>query len=173
MLDCRLKRLQERPLYILYPVMNPESVPCIRPMTEADLDVVLLIEQSSFPVPWKREHFQHEIDSPHSFPFIAEYDGRIAGYVCLMSLFEEAQILDIAVAVDQRGRGVGRHLMEKAFEVAREKDAEFMALEVRESGLAAIGLYESLGFKRTGIRANYYEAIENAILMEKNIKETT
>ena len=142
-------------------------------MSETDLEAVLLIEQSSFPLPWKREHFLHEINAPHSFPFVAECDGGIAGYVCLMSLFEEAQILDIAVAPDQRGRGVGRLLMEKALAVAHERGAEIMALEVRESGAAAIGLYQALGFKRVGIRANYYEASENAVLMEKTIKETT
>jgi ribosomal-protein-alanine N-acetyltransferase len=142
-------------------------------MTEADLDAVLLLEQSSFPLPWKREHFRHEIHAPHSFPFVAECDGAVAGYVCLMSLFEEAQILDIAVAAEQRGKGVGRLLMEKAFEVAGEKGAEIMALEVRQSSAAAISLYQSLGFKETGIRANYYEASEHAVLMEKNMKETS
>lgn len=172
-LKMRLKRLQRRPLYILYAPMNSSMIPCIRPMTEADLDAVLQIEQSSFPLPWKREHFLHEIEAPHSFPFVADCGGTLAGYVCLMSLFEEAQILDIAVAIGQRGRGVGRLLMEKAFAVAREKGAEIMALEVRESGAAAIGLYQALGFKRVGIRANYYESNENAVLMEINIKETT
>lgn len=151
--------------------MNSSQTPGIRPMTAADLDAVLLIEQSSFPLPWKREHFLHEITAPHSFPFVAEINGQVAGYVCLMSLFEEAQILDIAVAAEQRGRGVGRILMEKALAVAREKGAEVMALEVRESGAAAIGLYRALGFRQTGIRANYYESRENAVLMEKNIKE--
>jgi ribosomal-protein-alanine N-acetyltransferase len=142
-------------------------------MSEADLEAVLLVEQSSFPLPWKREHFLHEIKAPHSYPFVAELDGRIAGYVCLMSLFEEAQVLDIAVAIEQRGRGVGRLLMEKALAVAKEKNAEIMALEVRESGAAAIGLYQALGFKQVGIRANYYESKENAVLMEKTIKEMT
>lgn len=172
-LKLRLKSLQRSSLYLLYAPMNASKLPCIRLMTEADLDAVLLIEQSSFPIPWKREHFLHEISAPHSFPFVAEFDGEIAGYVCLMSLFEEAQILDIAVAVEQRGRGVGRLLMEKAFDVAKEKGAEIMALEVRESGAAAIGLYQALGFERVGIRASYYEASEDAVLMEKTIKETT
>lgn len=153
--------------------MNSPEIPCIRPMTEADLDAVLLIEKSSFPLPWKREHFLHEIGAPHSYPYVAELDGKIAGYVCLMSLFEEAQILDIAVDAAQRGSGIGRFLMEKAFEVALEKGAEVMALEVRESSAPAIGLYQALGFKRVGIRANYYESRENAVLMEITIKEKT
>lgn len=148
------------------------QIPVIRPMTEMDLDAVLAIEQISFPTSWLREHFRHEIDAPHSFPFVAEQNGTVIGYVCVMSLFEEAQILDIAVAPEQRGRGVGLSLAEFAIGLARENGAELIALEVRASSTAAIGLYERLGFIRAGMRANYYESSVDAILMEKNLKET-
>ena len=141
-------------------------------MTESDLASVLVIEQASFPLPWSREHFAHELTAPHSFPFVAESDGVIVGYVCLMSLFEEAQILDIAVAPEQRGRGSARLLMETAFTVAVETGAEVMELEVRASNSAAITLYERLGFYRSGVRANYYESFEDALLMKKTLKES-
>ena len=98
-------------------------------MAEADLDAILAIEHASFSVPWKRDHFAHELAAPYSFPFVAEHAGVIIGYVCLMSLFEEAQILDIAVAPDQRGRGIARLLMDYAIIVAREKRAELLALK--------------------------------------------
>src|SRR5665647_2964263 len=78
--------------------MNRPYILSIRAMCESDLDVVMVIELLSFSSPWHREHFQQEIIAPHSFPFVAELDGITDGYVCLMSLFEEAQILDIAVA---------------------------------------------------------------------------
>lgn len=152
--------------------MHVPSNIAIRAMTEADLDEVLAIEQGSFRTPWKREHFEHELSGGCSFPFVAESDGRVAGYVCLMSLFEEAQILDIAVAPALRGRGIARALMEHACATAREKQAELLTLEVRASSASAIGLYECSGFKRVGVRARYYDASEDAILMEKNLKET-
>jgi len=145
----------------------------IRAMTAADLDEVLAIEQASFRTPWKREHFESELSGKHSFPFVAVCEGMVVGYVCLMSLFEEAQILDIAVAPEQRGRGIARLLMELACAVAREKKAEVLTLEVRASSAAAIGLYRHAGFRQVGIRANYYDASEDALLMEKNLKETT
>jgi ribosomal-protein-alanine N-acetyltransferase len=88
-----------------------------------------------------------------------------------MSLFEEAQILNIAVAPDRRGRGVARLLMEQAFSRAREEGAEFVALEVRASNNSAIALYEQFGFKQVGIRARYYDGTEDALLMEKIVKE--
>jgi ribosomal-protein-alanine N-acetyltransferase len=142
-------------------------------MTEADLDEVLAIEQASFKTPWKRTHFEAELSGRYCFPFIAEFDGRVVGYVCLMSLFEEAQILDIAVAAEQRGRGVGRVLMDHAERVAREKQADVLALEVRASSVEAIGLYLKSGFSQTGVRSGYYGGSEDAILMEKKLKETS
>ncbi|MBK5276938.1 MAG: ribosomal protein S18-alanine N-acetyltransferase [Desulfuromonadales bacterium] len=148
---------------------GPETIN-IRPMNEADLDTVLAIEQASFPAPWKRDHFLHEISAPYSFPFVAETNGMLAGYVCLTSLFEEAQILDIAVAPDLRGRGIALALMEYAIALALEKGAEVLALEVRSTNTAAIALYERLGFIRRGLRPRYYEGIDDAVLMEKNLQ---
>jgi ribosomal-protein-alanine N-acetyltransferase len=152
------------------PAMPAQTRLHIRPMTADDLDAVLAIEQESFPTPWRREHFEHELLTPHSFPFVAESNGMIAGYVCLMSLFEEAQILDIAVAPEQRERGMARLLMDHAISVAREKKAEVLALEVRASNIAAITLYERCGFIRTGLRSKYYEGVDDAVLMEMNLK---
>lgn len=147
---------------------GPETI-IIRTMSESDLDTVLAIEQASFSAPWRREHFLHELAAPHSFPFVAEADRVVAGYVCLQSLFEEAQILDIAVDPRQRGLGIARQLMEHAFGVAHEQGAEFMALEVRASNIPAITLYERLGFVRTGLRQGYYEGKEDAVLMERSL----
>lgn len=47
-----------------------------------------------------------------------------------------------------------------------------MLLEVRASNDAAIALYERLDFKRTGVRNNYYEGVDDALLMEKQLKES-
>ncbi len=147
--------------------MLPSGEHTLRVMRESDLDAVLVIEQASFSSPWKRDHFIHEITAPHSTPLVAECSGAISGYLCLTALFEEAQILDIAVLPEQRGRGVARLLLEYAFSLAREKGAEFVSLEVRETNEAALYLYERLGFLRTGRRTRYYEAMNDAVLMEK------
>lgn len=143
----------------------------VRPMTEDDLDAVMAIEVASYPTPWKCEHFRNEITARYSWPFVAVEEGSVIGYVCLMSLFEEAQILNIAVSPGHRGRGVARVLLEHAFSLALERGAEIMALEVRASNDAAIALYRRLGFTRAGIRARYYDSVEDAILMEKLLKE--
>jgi ribosomal-protein-alanine N-acetyltransferase len=126
----------------------------------------MVIEQSSFSTPWKFDHFSHELRAPHSYPFVAECDGTIAGYVCLTSLFEVAQILDIAVAPEMRGMGIARKLMEFSIGVACKQGAEVLALEVRSTNAPAISLYERLGFNRCGLRVRYYDGVDDAVLME-------
>jgi ribosomal-protein-alanine N-acetyltransferase len=152
--------------------MTPPKKPDIRTMTSADLNAVLAIEQASFGTPWNRAHFESEISGSYSFPYVVEQDGRVVGYVCLMSLFEEAQILDIAVDPARRGKGFAKALMQYAIIVAMDKGAEVLALEVRSSNAAAITLYERLGFVRVGLRSRYYDGVDDAVLMEKNLKET-
>jgi ribosomal-protein-alanine N-acetyltransferase len=141
-------------------------------MLEKDLDAVTAIEQASYTTPWSGEHFRNEIEAVYSWPLVALEGDTIVGYLCLMCLFEEAQILNIAVAPGLRGRGIGRLMLERASELSLEKGAGFMALEVRASNHAALTLYEQFGFKKTGIRARYYDHTEDAVLMEKKIKET-
>jgi len=141
-------------------------------MIEDDLDAVLAIEAASYSTPWDREHFRNELEGRYSWPLTAVEEGVVVGYLCLMSLFEEAQILNVAVSQSKRGRGIARMLLEHAFRLALEKGAEIMALEVRSSNAAAISLYQQLGFTRVGIRAGYYESAEDAILMEKQLKES-
>jgi len=142
----------------------------IRPMIAPDLDAVLLIEQASYSRPWKREHFLHEITAPHSYPFVADCSGGLAGFVCLSVLFEVSQILDIAVASNQRGRGIGLALMEFAIDQARGMGADVLELEVRATNTAAIALYERLGFIRSGCRSKYYEGKDDAVLMALKLK---
>ena len=138
-------------------------------MIESDLVAVLFIEQASFPTPWTRDHFLHEIAAPHSYPYVVECGGVLAGYVCLTALFEEAQILDIAVAPDMRGRGIARMLMECAIGLALDKGGELLSLEVRSTNRTAISLYERLGFIRCGLRARYYEGVDDALLLGKKL----
>jgi ribosomal-protein-alanine N-acetyltransferase len=152
------------------PAMHPDVELCIRPMLAVDLEAVLAIEQASYPAPWNRDHFLHEITAPYSFPFVAVAEERVCGYVCLTSLFEEAQILDIAVDSERRGSGIARRLLDHAISVARVRGAELLALEVRSSNTAAIRLYERFGFSQTGVRTRYYEGRDDALLMEKCLK---
>jgi ribosomal-protein-alanine N-acetyltransferase len=139
----------------------------ICPMTEADLNEVLAIENDSFPLPWIREHFLDELKSVHAFPLVAfDPEENVMGYICPRLLFDEGHILNIAVKRAFRGCGVGRLMVERVLRDCREGGADTVSLEVRPSNHTAISLYRQLGFVETGRRRNYYENGEDALLME-------
>ena len=60
---------------------------------------------------------------------------------------EDCALEDIFVEASARGSGVGRALVEAAFERARERGCRRMELDVNEANVAALSLYESLGFE--------------------------
>jgi [ribosomal protein S18]-alanine N-acetyltransferase len=132
-----------------------------------DLDPVLEIESASFSHPWIRRHFLDEIESPFGFPTVAILpDGTIAGYLCLKQIIDEAEILDVAVDPSQRGKGVGRLLVDDALAASLAKGAAVVALEVRTGNAEAIALYRRVGFREVGRRKKYYDNGEDAILMD-------
>lgn len=139
----------------------------IRPLTEADLEEVLAIENESYPLPWNRDHFLDELRSGHAFPLVAlDREEKIIGYICPRQLLGEGHILNVAVLRDMRGHGVARRLVEQALDDCRKEGGSVVFLEVRHSNKAAIALYRKLGFVETGRRRNYYEMQEDAIMME-------
>jgi ribosomal protein S18 acetylase RimI-like enzyme len=74
----------------------------------------------------------------------------------------ECYLAELYVVPAQRGRGLGRALMNAAMELAREAGADYMDLGTSEADVAARALYESLGFsnregKPDGPINYYYE----------------
>ena len=153
----------------------PESeLPCyvLEPMLEGDLSAVIAIEEESFPNPWTRGSFVHEINNnPYSRPKVARTTNEkaeIAGYCVNWLVFEHFHIQNIAVHPQHRGKGLGRYLMTETLREARESGALEASLEVRESNTSARKLYVSLGFQESGKRPNYYSRPrEHAILYRK------
>ena len=139
----------------------------IAEMRPIDLPEVMELERESFSSPWTEEFFLDELSRDYSHIFLArDESGSLAGFICFWVIFGEAHILNIAVRKAHRRRGLGRFLALEALRYAREKGAGSATLEVRESNSAAIGLYESLGFVRAGLRKGYYDSPpDNAVIM--------
>ena len=141
----------------------------IRPMTASDLDGVLLLEEASFASDaWSRALYEHELNdnklSRYRVVVPANADEVIAqgGW---MLFGEEAHILTIAVRPEHQGQGIGRWLLLHLIDEARQSGCNAIALEVRPSNVAALGLYEKLGFALIGRRKRYYPDKEDALVL--------
>ncbi|NOZ26163.1 MAG: ribosomal protein S18-alanine N-acetyltransferase [Nitrospirae bacterium] len=146
----------------------------IRDMTVSDLAEVTAIENESFSTPWSEASFLSELDNPGSVCLVALANGSLIGYVCASCIFDEGHILNLAVRPDCRRRGVGRMLVLTVLRRLREIGCKKVFLEVRTSNTAAIGLYESIGFRMLGLRRGYYHfPKEDAVVMVLNLQQTT
>lgn len=139
----------------------------IRAWEEKDLPILAALEKECFSDPWSEQALLSSFVLPFSHCFLLEDGGQVCGYCILSVLFEDAEILNIAVSKEQQKKGYGALLMETMLEKARALGATQCFLEVRESNLAAISLYEKYGFSQYGVRKKYYEDGENALVMKK------
>jgi [ribosomal protein S18]-alanine N-acetyltransferase len=130
----------------------------LRDMTEADLDTVLNIEREAHAHPWTLGNFSDSLHSGYQCKIYESKEEGMLGYAVLMLAVDEAELLDIAIAVQQQRQGWGRKLMEEMMALARRHNMLRMVLEVRASNVAAIGLYRMTGFTDIGLRRDYYPA---------------
>lgn len=141
-------------------------------MTTRDLDTVLTIEARAHHSPWTRGNFTDSLNAGHVAVVMREHDD-VLGYAVLMPLPQEVELLNITIAPERQGSGLGRRLLQQICVDAKAQGAERMFLEVRESNHPARGLYSRSGFDEVGVRKNYYATVgnqrENAILMAKTL----
>ena len=143
----------------------------IRDAGREDLTRLEELEAQCFSLPWTRAQLESQLpDGQHVF-LAAEEDGKVLGYVGMMTVLDEGYISNVATAPEARRRGIGRALIAQLMQRAADRELSFVTLEVREHNEAAIRLYEGFGFKPVGLRKNYYDSPkENAILMTCYLK---
>ena len=140
-----------------------------REIVKADVRAIALIERECFALPWSEKDISSVCNRADFCGVVAQIDGETVGYLLGLSLFENAEVLRIAVKKNLRGQKIGGALLDRFFELARAKGAENVFLEVRVSNEPAIFLYESRAFTRGRVREKYYENGESAIEMHKRL----
>ncbi len=148
-------------------VRRPDAAPALRPLRESDLDAVMAIENRAYPFPWTRGIFRDCLLAGYPAWLLLEGEA-IRGYAVISLAAGEMHILNICIAPERQGRGLGRFLLRALLKHARDRKAERMFLEVRPSNPGAKALYEAEGFNEIGRRPRYYPARngrEDAIVM--------
>lgn len=141
----------------------------LRPMAAEDIPAVMEIEERVYPFPWTPGNFADAIDSGYLCK-VAQLEGEMVGYAVMMPAVDDVQLLNISIAAEHQGKGLGSELLESMMALARELRMQRMLLEVRPSNAAALGLYRKHGFTEIGQRRGYYPAHngrEHAIVMER------
>jgi [ribosomal protein S18]-alanine N-acetyltransferase len=143
-----------------------------------DLDQVCAIEKTVYPFPWSAGNFKDSLVSGYDAWVVREPNtNNVIAYAVVMWIPDEAHLLNISVALNHQGIGLGSALLEWLALDAKKKKAASVMLEVRPSNLAAVRLYKKLGFVQIGIRKGYYPngnlPREDALVLSKSLFEST
>jgi [ribosomal protein S18]-alanine N-acetyltransferase len=151
---------------------------CVRDGRRDDLDEVIALERATdFAAKWSRAAYAEALHAQarllHRHVLVAERifencDGerRLVGFAVIAVHDECAELESVAVAVGERGIGIGMALCKAAVEWARQSKASEAMLEVRARSQTAIALYNRLGFVETARRPRYYAGPEDdAVVM--------
>ena len=140
----------------------------IREMQREDLSEVARIEKENFTLPWSQQGFLDSMGQENTCYLVACINEKIVGYCGYLQVLDEADITNVAVDAAYRRIGTGKRMLRELIDHGSKRGVKAFTLEVRESNIAAQGLYQKLGFESAGIRRDFYDAPkENAVIMWK------
>lgn len=138
----------------------------IRELQTQDIEALAKIESKAFSMPWSKRDFEELLDRPYCHYLVALADGEAAGCCGYTESFGEADIDNVVVAEEFRGRGIAQRMLRELLRRGEAAGISAFTLEVRVSNAAAIHIYEKAGFCPEGIRPGFYEKPrEDAVIM--------
>ncbi len=143
----------------------------IREMTAEDISALCCMDKDVFTDPWSEGFFLDELGKDYSYCCVLENDGELCGYAVIWCIYETAELVRIAIDKKYHRNGFGGIVMQDVLQTAVSRGCERMMLEVRKSNAAAQALYKRFGFDEIAIRKRYYGGTEDAVIMEREIKE--
>ncbi|HYI73862.1 MAG TPA: ribosomal protein S18-alanine N-acetyltransferase [Gaiellaceae bacterium] len=139
----------------------------LRRLETGDLASVEEIEREAYPTPWSRSMFDAELRKPSSLALGAFTEAdELVGYAFVSRYVDAWHVMNVAVSIAYRRRGIAAALLERLFDVTAADPRRGYTLEVRVSNTGAIALYDRLGFESRGVRRGYYtDNREDALIM--------
>lgn len=137
----------------------------------SDVPRIAEIEKEAFSESWSEDMIKSCFCDEKDV-FVLEGEGGVHGFSVLdRTLGDEAELHNIALSREMRGRRLSGLLMDSMLDSAREKGIMRIMLEVRVSNASAIALYSKYGFTKVGLRPGYYRhPTEDAYLMDLVLK---
>ena len=133
----------------------------------ADMDSIHQLECLCHSHPWSKKLFISNFGKRY-FNHVILDDNKVSGYFVASSVAGEVTLMNIVIAPDKQGQGLGCQLLQFLIELSREKEEQEIWLEVRASNISALALYEKLDFVEVDRRKDYYpceNGREDAVIM--------
>jgi ribosomal-protein-alanine N-acetyltransferase len=145
----------------------------VEPATQRDAARLAQLHSASFHRGWGEAEFEAMLTERNTLVHRLRLGRRIIGFAVSRLAADEAEILSIAVAADQRGRGLSRNLLLTHLGHLAGRGVRTVFLEVEENNQPARALYQRAGFAVAGRRERYYREADgqqlNAVLMRRDL----
>jgi [ribosomal protein S18]-alanine N-acetyltransferase len=140
----------------------------------ADAAVIAALHKASFQRGWGEDEVYRLLVEKNVVAHRAMSErvmsGRtMAGFILSRLAAGEAEILSIAIAPKQRGRGFARPLLDLNLRRLAGLGARTVFLEVDENNRAARALYRRAGFADVGRRNSYYQSGAAALILRRDL----
>ncbi len=140
-------------------------------LTTALIPQVAAIERECMDEPWSENMLASELNDASSRVIVGVDGDRVICYGGFRRSADEADILNVAVVKDLRGKGIGKQLFERLIDEAKMCGVKKLTLEVEEQNAPAIALYSRFGFEKVGVRKRYYKNRFDALIMRLELEE--
>jgi len=143
----------------------------IRPANFADAAALADIERRSFSDPWPLDGFREVFSMPGTVALVSTERDEPTGYFLAREILGTAEVLNLAVVPERRGKGLGRALLDAGLAAVRARGGSEVFLEVRASNAVAQALYAGRGFRVEGRRRGYYRRPDEDALVLRLVME--
>ncbi|WP_019220673.1 ribosomal protein S18-alanine N-acetyltransferase [Bartonella senegalensis] len=149
----------------------------IAPLQANDSAHLHQIHQHCFVPAWEKQTFDHFLTDQSIFGYKTSLIGKpdeILGFCLCRLILDEAEIITIAVHPDFRRQGIGTLLIDSTLRHLHNERALKLFLEVEETNLSALNLYQGFEFQKIAKRFAYYPSKNSrtdAIVMQKTLKQ--
>ena len=133
----------------------------VRTFTESDVKTVSDIF-ADIPDGWSEKALSESLDNESIKSFVLEGENDVVAFASYL-VADDAELVFIVTDKTKLRKGYGKYLLGETLDILNLP----CVLEVRESNIPAIKLYESFGFELLGKRKNFYSNPTEAALIYK------
>jgi ribosomal-protein-alanine N-acetyltransferase len=119
---------------------------------------------------WPAERVARHIRHAESVVLAARTGGRVIGFAVMQFGDTSAHLNLLAVEISHQRRGLGRTLVRWLEESAVVAGTFVIELELRATNERGRAFYETLGYRETGRVTGYYQSVEDAIRMARDLR---
>lgn len=106
---------------------------------------------------WSYKTLSVTMNNSNTETLVVRNKGVDSGFLIFRTILDEAEILSIGIAKEERRSGLAELLLQDCLTRLRNHGVKKIFLEVAEDNIEAINLYKKIGFSQNGRRKNYYK----------------